>query len=124
MSIDVVKLSANGKEILKKFVEELNLRGAIIATAEGLEMASYFKEDEDADLIAADTATILTSIQSFLEAVGRGKIKEIIINADKGIVVIKDLGEGISLAVVAPQNYTIGSLLVALRKFVEDLQQI
>ncbi len=123
MSLDVVKLSANGKEILKKFVEELNLRGAIIATAEGLEMASYFKEEEDADLIAADTATILTSIQSFLEAVGRGKIKEIIINADKGLVVIEDLGDGISLAVVAPQNYTIGSLLVALRKFVEDLKK-
>ncbi len=122
MGIDVVKLTAEGKEKLKEFVERLNIRGALIATAEGLEMVSYFKESEDADTIAADTATILMSIQSFLEEVGRGKIREIIINAEHGSVIIKDLGDGISLAVIAPENYTLGSLLVSLRKFVEELK--
>jgi len=122
MSVDIAKLSVNGREILKKFVDDLNLRGAIIATAEGLEMTSYFKESEDTDSIAADTATILASIQNFLQTVEAGELKEIIINAENGHILIENLGDGISLAVVAPKNFTIGALLVALRKFVAQLQ--
>jgi len=122
MSVDITKLSVNGKEILKKFVDEMNLRGAIIATAEGLEMTSYFKESEDTDSIAADTATILASIQNFLQTVEAGELKEIIINAESGHIIVENLGDGISLAVVAPKNFTIGALLVALRKFIAQLQ--
>jgi len=122
MSIDITKLSVNGKDILKKFVDELNLKGAIIATAEGLEMTSYFKESADTDSIAADTATILASIQNFLQTVDAGNVNEIIINAENGHILLENLGEGISLAVVAPKNFTIGALLVALRKFVNQLK--
>ena len=122
MSVDITKLSINGRDILKKFVDQLNLRGAIIATAEGLEMTSYFKDNEDTDSIAADTATILASIQNFLQTVEAGELKEIIINAENGQIIIENLGDGISLAVVAPKNVTIGALLVALRKFIKELQ--
>jgi len=56
-----MKLNSQGVQLLENFVKEMGIEGALLATSEGLEMASYFSSsDKDADLIAADSASMLS----------------------------------------------------------------
>ena len=122
MALDIGKLTSEGEALLQNFVDKMGLDGAVIATAEGLEMASYFKSDKDADLIAADTASLLSVLTSTLENTESGTLSEMIISADNGSIAIKDLGEDIAFAAMAPKGYKMGGLVVALKSFMKEIQ--
>ncbi len=122
MSMDIGKLTNEGTELLKNFVDKMGLEGAIIATSEGLEMSSYFTTDKDADIIAADTATLLSVLTSALENADRGNLSEMIISADNGSIAIKDLGDDIAFAALASKGYKMGALVVALKVFMKEIQ--
>ena len=122
MSVDVSKLTSEGAQLLQSFVEKMGLEGAIIATAEGLEMASFFTTDKDPDLIAADTASLLSVLESALQNTDKGKLSEMVITADGGSIAIKDLGDEISFACLAPKGYKMGGLIVALKQFMKEIQ--
>lgn len=124
MSLDISKLTSEGGALLEAFVQKNGLDGAVIATAEGLEMASYFKGDHDADIIAADLASLLASTHSVLENTGTGNLNEMIINSDNGAIAIKDLGDEVTLGVIAPAGFKMGGLVVALKLFVKELQAL
>jgi len=123
MQIDIMKLNSQGAQLLEDFVKKMGIEGAILATSEGLEMASYFTSDKDADLIAADSASMLSVIDGMLENTGKGHLKEMIITAENGSIAVKDLGEDIALAVLAPANYKMGGLIVALKAFMKEVQE-
>jgi len=124
MQIDIIKLNSQGGQLLEDFVKKMGVEGAILATAEGLEMASYFNNsDRDADLIAADSASMLSTITGMLDNTGKGRLKEMIISAENGSIAVKDLGEDIALAVLAPDNYKMGALVVSLKVFIKEIQE-
>ena len=124
MQIDIMKLNSKGGQLLEDFVNKTGIEGAILATAEGLEMASYFKDgDKDADLIAADSASMLSTITAMLDNTSKGNLKEMIITAENGSIAVKDLGEDVALAVLAPSSYKMGGLVVALKLFIKEIQE-
>jgi len=124
MKIDIMKLNSQGSEIIENFVKKMGIDGAILATAEGLEMVSYFNDgDKDADLIAADSASMLSTITGMLDNTDKGALKEMIITAENGSIAVKDLGDDIALAVLAPDHYKMGGLVVALKTFVKEIQE-
>ncbi len=123
MRIDIVKLNSQGGKLLENFVKKLGIEGAVLATSEGLEMASYFSSNKDADLIAADSASMLSVVEGMLENTGKGHLKEMIVSAENGSIAVKDLGEDIALAVLAPANYKMGGLIVALKVFMKEVQE-
>ena len=120
--IDVSKIGLSGETLLKNFVEKMGLEGAIIATAEGLEMASFFAKERDADLMASDTASLLSVAIGVIEDTEKGSLKEMIISSSEGFIAIKDLGEEIALAILTTKDYKMGALIVALKQFVKDIQ--
>jgi predicted regulator of Ras-like GTPase activity (Roadblock/LC7/MglB family) len=122
MSLDISKLTSEGSALLEAFVQKNGLEGAVITTAEGLEMASYFRSDKDADIIAADLASLLASTHSVLDNTSTGNLSEMIINADNGAIAVKDLGDDVALGVIAPAGFKMGGLIVALKLFVKELQ--
>jgi len=124
MRVNISRLTAQGGDLLKEFVEKHNLEGALIATAEGLEMASYFRSDKDADIISADMASLLASTSSVLENISSGTLSEMIINADSCAIAVKDLGDDVALGILAPKGFKMGGLLVALKQFVKELQAV
>jgi len=124
MGVNVSKLASQGSSLLENFVKSNGLKGAVIATAEGLEMASYFQDEKDADIIAADIASLLASTSSVLYNTESGNLSEMIINATNGSIAIKDLGEDVSLGVLAPQGFKMGGLLVALKQFIKELREL
>ncbi len=124
MELDIGKLTNEGEGLLRDFVQKMGLEGGLIATAEGLEMASFFTGNQEVDIIAADMASLLSSTHSVLTDSDKGKLSEMIITSDQGAVAIKDLGEDVVFGVLAPANYKMGGLVVALKKFVSELQAL
>jgi predicted regulator of Ras-like GTPase activity (Roadblock/LC7/MglB family) len=123
MDIDIVKLNSQGPQLLEEFVKKMGIEGAILATSDGLEMASFFNDsNRDADLIAADSASMLATITGMLDNTGKGNLKEMIITAENGSIAVKDLGEDIALAVIAQEGYKMGALVVALKLFIKEIQ--
>ena len=124
MAIDSLKLSTEGGALLQEFVSAAGIQGAVLATAEGLELASSFNDSSlDSDLIASDAASLLSVMAGILENTGKGSLDNMIISAEGGYIAIKDLGEDIALAVLAPNNYKMGGLMVALKTFVKKIQE-
>jgi len=124
MELNIGKLTSEGAELLKNYVQKMGLEGALIATAEGLEMASFFSTDKDADIIAADMASLLSSTHSILSNTEKGKLNEMIISSDHGSIAVKDLGEDVVFGVLAPEGYKMGGLIVSLKQFMKDLQAL
>jgi len=124
MELNIGKLTSEGAELLKNYVQKMGLEGALIATAEGLEMASFFSTDKDADIIAADMASLLASTHSILSNTEKGKLNEMIISSDHGSIAVKDLGEDVVFGVLAPEGYKMGGLIVSLKQFMKDLQAL
>ncbi len=123
MAIDSLKLSTEGEALLKEFVQATGIQGAVLATAEGLELASFFNDSSlDSELIASDAASLLSVMHGILENTGKGALDNMIVTAEGGYIAIKDLGEDIALAVLAPNNYKMGGLMVALKTFVKKIQ--
>ena len=120
--LNIGQLSSRGQAILQNYVRKMGLEGALIATAEGLEMASFFNVSKEADIIAADMASLLSSSLSLLSSTGKGGFSEMIIDSDKGAIAIKNLGDDIVLGILAPEGYKLGGLLVSLKQFVKELQ--
>jgi len=125
MAIDTLKLSNEGDAILKEFVNTAGLQGAVLATAEGLELASAMNDASlDSELISSDAASLLSVTEGILANTEKGAFDNMIIASEGGYIVVKDLGEEIALAVLAPSNYKMGGLLVALKAFVKKLQEV
>jgi len=125
MDLNIGTLTSQGESLLEDFTKKMGLDGALIATSEGLEMASFFNSNKESDAIAADVASILSVINGgLLVNTQSGILKEMIISAENGSIAIKDLGEDIALGIVAPEGYKMGVLAVALKKFVTELQAL
>ena len=125
MAVDSLKLSTEGDALLKEFVNSAGIQGAVLGTAEGLELASAITDKTlDSELIASDSASLLSVTTGMLANTEKGKLDNIIISAEGGFLAIKDLGEDIALGVLAPANYKMGGLMIALKTFVKKLQSL
>ena len=122
MNIDIGKLTSEGNAFLESHVKQMNLEGAVIATSEGLEMASYFATNTDADITSANAAALLATATGALEDLAKGDFSEMIISASDGYITIKDLGDDMALAILTSKNYKMGALTIALKKFVKDIE--
>ena len=122
--LNIGQLSSRGQAILQNYVRKMGLEGALIATAEGLEMASFFNVSKEADIIAADMASLLSSSLSLLSNTDKEGFSEMIIDSDKGAIAIKNLGDDIVLGVLAPEGYKLGGLVASLKQFVKELQAL
>jgi len=122
--LNIGQLSSSGQAILQDYVRKMGLEGALIATAEGLEMASFFNVSKEADIIAADMASLLSSSLSLLSNTDKEGFSEIIIDSDKGAIAIKNLGDDIVLGILAPEGYKFGGLVTSLKQFAKELQAL
>ncbi len=122
MAMDIGKLTSEGAEFLENYVKKMNLEGAVIATSEGLEMASYFTTSTDPEITSANAAALLATAAGALSDLSKGDFSEMIISSSDGFISIKDLGDDIALAILTPQSYKMGALTLALKQFVKDIQ--
>jgi predicted regulator of Ras-like GTPase activity (Roadblock/LC7/MglB family) len=124
MAIDPAVLAQKGETILKQFVTKNKLDGAIIASAEGLELVSYFTAELDKDLLAADFASVLAGVEGLLTDSNKGELSEIIVKGSEGYLAIVSLGDNIVLGVMAPKEQKLGLLTLAIQQLVKQLKSL
>jgi predicted regulator of Ras-like GTPase activity (Roadblock/LC7/MglB family) len=124
MAVDIGAITEKGEEILKEFVKKNRLEGAIVASAEGLELASYFTSNLDKDLLAADFASVLAGVEGLLNDSEKGTLSEIIVKGENGYLAIVSLGDNVVLGIIAPSNQKLGVLVIAMQQLVKQLQNL
>ncbi|MHA1617612.1 MAG: roadblock/LC7 domain-containing protein [Candidatus Njordarchaeales archaeon] len=119
-------------EEIEKILEELlrnnpSIEVAMVATIEGLPVASYPKTEkiqkEEGILAAAITVIFSTSERSALD-LKQGHVDHVIIYTDVGYVVLRLTGEDHILAVLTKEDAKLGVILRDLKLTADKLQKI
>ena len=91
------------------------LRGALIATADGLPIAQSFSDATDAGRVAAMAATALGLGKRINDTLGAGDLSEMSVSGLDGQVFIYSVGAKGALAVVTPAGVNLGLLHMEAR---------
>ncbi|HDJ89979.1 MAG TPA: diacylglyceryl transferase [Thermoprotei archaeon] len=100
------------------------IEGAVLATPEGLEMASYFKSQISGEDVAAMGAALLSVSQRISAALGRGDFERAMTFASNGSVIIMNIGEEAILVCVNSRDVKLGLLLYELSRFNKELKEM
>lgn len=91
------------------------LRGALIATVDGLPIAQSFSDSTDANRVAAMAATALGLGKRINDTLGTGQLTEMSVSGADGQVYVYATGQKGVLAVVTPSNMNLGLLHMEAR---------
>ncbi|MFC3860081.1 roadblock/LC7 domain-containing protein [Deinococcus antarcticus] len=97
------------------------LRGALVATADGLPIAQSFSDATDAGRVAAMAATALGLGKRINDTLGAGDLSEMSVSGLNGQVFIYSVGAKGALAVVAPAGVNLGLLHMEARDTAKTL---
>ena len=120
-------MTAGGKsEILNNTLMTLRgsmpeLRGALVATADGLPIAQSFSDATDANRVAAMAATALGLGKRINDTLGAGDLSEMSVSGLNGQVFIYSVGAKGALAVVVPAGVNLGLLHMEARDTAKTL---
>ncbi|WP_291426762.1 roadblock/LC7 domain-containing protein [Deinococcus sp.] len=91
------------------------LRGALVATIDGLPIAQSFSDNTDANRVAAMAATALGLGKRINDTLGAGELTEMSVTGADGQVFVYATGRKGVLAVVTPAAMNLGLLNIEAR---------
>ena len=100
------------------------LRGALIATADGLPIAQSFSDNTDANRVAAMAATALGLGKRINDTLGAGALNEMSVSGLQGQVFIYSVGAKGALAVVTPAGVNLGLLHMEARDAAQTIANV
>ena len=116
-------------ESLKSILQTLRsslpeLRGAMVATSDGLPIAQSFSDNTDANRVAAMAATALGLGKRINDTLGTGSLSEMSVSGTEGQVYIYSVGAKGVLAVVAPTGINLGLLNMEARDAAQSVASV
>jgi len=109
-------------ETLRAGVPEL--RGAMIATTDGLPIAKSFNDGVDVNRVAAMAATALGLGKRISDTLNTGELTETSVTGTEGQVYIYTVGKKGVLAIVAPAGINVGLLNLEAREAAANITAI
>jgi len=100
---------------------EAEAEGSIIVGRDGLTLSQVGAVDGDVESIGALASNSLRSPQSLGEQLGNGGLVQVLMQFERGVVVVEPLTEDYVLVMVAGEDANIGMMRYALRKHKVDL---
>ena len=100
------------------------LRGAMVATSDGLPIAQSFSDNTDANRVAAMAATALGLGKRINDTLGTGNLSEMSVSGLQGQVFIYSVGAKGVLAVVTPAGMNLGLLHMEARDAAQSIASI
>ncbi|MGQ4833880.1 MAG: roadblock/LC7 domain-containing protein [Candidatus Asgardarchaeia archaeon] len=100
------------------------IEASAVIRSDGLLMASNFKVDIDKNLVAAMNAAVLNISKRAASELKKGKLQELTIRAEKGIIVITSAAENIVLSSITKPDANLGLLLFELKKATNKIQEL
>jgi len=109
------------RDKLKNILNELEsidpeIEASAVIRSDGLLMASSFRTDLDKNLVAAMNAAILNIGNRVTSELKRGNLQELIIRADRGLIVLVNSGKDTILSTISKPDSNLGLILFEMKK--------
>jgi predicted regulator of Ras-like GTPase activity (Roadblock/LC7/MglB family) len=79
-------------EVLESLNQEVGVKGSMVLTKDGMEVASAMQAGTDATTVAAIAANIVMSTLNALESMGEGSFKQFVFTASHGKMIFVETG--------------------------------
>lgn len=117
-------ITANNNEQEKKIIAVLrhlntksaDIEASAVMTKDGLNVASVLGDDVNPDRLSAMCASLLALADTTANELGRGTVKQLLLEGTKGIMLIVHIGKDAVLGVAARPKVNLGMVLFETRK--------
>ncbi|HDN83548.1 MAG TPA: hypothetical protein ENG50_04205 [Candidatus Altiarchaeales archaeon] len=111
-------------EVLESLSDVGDIDGAVIATRDGLLIASHLPQDVSAETFAAMSATMFGAAETAVSELKKGKIKRIISEAEDCKLIAVDAGPTAALVALVKPNANLGLVLMEMTKAANMIKEI
>ena len=111
-------------EVLEGLSDVGDIDGAVIATRDGLLIASHLPQDVSAETFAAMSATMFGAAETAVSELKKGKIKRIISEAEDCKLIAVDAGPTAALVALVKPNANLGLVLMEMTKAANMIKEI
>ena len=110
-------------DVLDKLNAHPGIIGSLVATRDGIVVASRLKSGLDEDAAAALVSSLLTSTMGLLGECGEPRLEQLVLRATRGKIIVSDL-ENAYLVVVTDQHLDLEQGLLEIRSAAEHLKRL
>ncbi len=101
-----------------------DIEASAVVTGDGLTLASVLGEGVDPDRFGAMCASLLALSDRAAQEISRGQLKQVLIEGDKGTMLLVYAGNEAVLAVAARSTGNLGMVFLEARKIALKVQEI
>ncbi len=98
-----------------------DIEASAVISTDGLSMAWVLDEKVDADRFGAMCASLLALATRAAEEISRGKLKQVLIEGERGLMLLVYAGNDAVLAVATRQTVNLGKIFIDSRKAAADI---
>jgi len=102
--------------ILKSLRKVGGIKGSSVISRDGLIIASDMGSEVDAETFAAMSAAMQGAAETAVSELKQGKVKQVVIEAEKGKIISTGAGELSILVILTESNINLGLLLLEMNK--------
>jgi uncharacterized protein len=104
------------RELVQEISERAGVEAALVLSGDGLPIEHASRTPFDAESLAALTATLVQYANRLGLGASRGALRTGVLDFERALLVVAQLGAGDSLAILASPDADIGPLLYDLRQ--------
>lgn len=110
-------------DVLERLNTYPGIIGSLVATPDGIVVASRLKSGLDEDAAAALVSSLITSTVSLLRECGEPRLDQLVLRATRGKIIVFDL-ENSYLVVVTDQHLDLEQGLLEIKSAAESLKRM
>jgi len=123
--MSTLSLTEQAAKAFKELYSEIpEMKGVILATSDGLPLASDMKSNISADKMAALVATALSIGKRIMPSFGMGEVTEFSITSAEGRLFIYLVGSSGALCFLTPRNVNLGIVFLKANEIAKHLSQV
>jgi predicted regulator of Ras-like GTPase activity (Roadblock/LC7/MglB family) len=103
-------------EVVRELAGRAGVEGVLVLSGDGLPIEHASRGSFDPESLAALTATLVQYAGRLGTGAGRGALKTAVVEFERGLLIVSQIGPGDCLAVLAGADADVGSLLYDLRQ--------
>jgi len=113
------------KEILENLCADIKfIRTAFITSSDGFIIDSFSREEDEPETMAAYVAPRIADFFYFSNIFKLGQFQTLMMEYDKGIIIITGFGENAALVVCATEKNYLGILRIKVRKAAKRIKEL
>ena len=100
------------------------IEASAVVSVDGLAMASSLPANVEEDRVSAMSAAMLSLGERISNELGRGKLDQVYIRGNEGLVVLMSVGEEAVLTTLVREGARLGLILLDMRRTADDLGRL